>query len=1107
MKNLKTFALSALSLFGFAACQQVEIAPDVTPKATHTVTFVAGAPETKTTVSIEESTAKFAWTKGDENKFTAYEDGNAATETIGVLGDDGKMTITATFEGTSNESEHCYLAILNQSGNSTQILTKDAYDEAADILLSKEAYASDINAGVLLQFKREVAIAKMTLKGLDAGENINKVTVYSTSNIAGKRYFVGWSDQKAFLEVHSAYSISEDDADYKILANEAGEAVVWFTCIPQTDATLTVVAEAADGDKYVKEFTKTITLNRGDVTSFRVKMDKLVDPHKDDNGWFLVKDARLLAAGDVIRIGCASAGKVAGALSGAILSSESATYESEQMVSVSSAEDYTLGGTEDAWTLSSLDGKLGATAVKKLSISEEAQGYIGTWTISIDNDGAATIAPNAEGYGRILCNNSSDQKRFTTYTSDVQSNMLLPGIYKKYGTPAVAKKDQTISFDPTSYTATIGKENTYPTLTAPSTGAKTWSSSNTKVATINASTGEITLVAAGTTTISVTVAGDDTYNEGTGSYELTVKTAQVSEGEWVKTDISEISASDIVVIVGSNYGIRNDEGTSSSPDVVSVTITNNKITSVVPDNIKWNISGNLTDGYVFYPNGDTSKWLYCNTTANSKNNDNIRVGTGDRKQWKPDANGYFVNTVGGTTTYVNRVLSINGTSDWRSYVNTNNAPQKLEFYVLKSSGSSEGGSEPKKLADPEVRCTAKTVTSLTFTWGEVANATGYKVSVDGGNSYGSPQTATSYTWEGLTAGTTKILYVKAIGDGTNFTDSDAVSAEGTTTAADANDGSLGKPFTAAEAITAIEAGGDLTNKYVKGVITEVTSFNSQYGSITYTISSGEKTLKVYGGLDLGNTQFTSLEDLKVDDVVLVVGTLSKYNDTTYQFDKNNYLVTLNGLSEIYAGLKVSGQTTTFNVGEDFVFGGTVVQDWRGKDDVDVTSSASFFGYDKNTAGTQTITVTVGDESTTYEITVMPAGLKTVTLQYTNTTTTNMTGGNDAATVGLDANEWSVVGSKGGGSNYPGLNKSKYIAIYYNETESASITVSSSTATIYSIKITYTSNSYNNGKVLVNGNVVTVKDGTYSINSNSFVVTNGNTSNTQVRISSIEITYK
>lgn len=189
-----------------------------------------------------------------------------------------------------------------------------------------------------------------------------------------------------------------------------------------------------------------------------------------------------------------------------------------------------------------------------------------------------------------------------------------------------------------------------------------------------------------------------------------------------------------------------------------------------------------------------------------------------------------------------------------------------------------------------------------------------------------------------------------------------------TTAADANNGSLEKPFTAAEAITAIDAGGDLTNKYVKGVITEVTDFNSTYGSITYNIESGEKTLMVYSGLDLGKAQFSSKADLKINDEVLVCGTLKKYN-STYEFDKNNYLVTINGSSEVYVGLKVSGQNTTFNVGDEFVFGGTVLQDWRGKDDVNVTSSASFSGYDMNAEGTQTVTVTVGNESTTYKITV------------------------------------------------------------------------------------------------------------------------------------------
>lgn len=97
-------------------------------------------------------------------------------------------------------------------------------------------------------------------------------------------------------------------------------------------------------------------------------------------------------------------------------------------------------------------------------------------------------------------------------------------------------------------------------------------------------------------------------------------------------------------------------------------------------------------------------------------------------------------------------------------------------------GSSEGGSEPVKLATPSVSCTAKTETSLTFSWDAVANASGYQVSTDGGITYGDTQPETTYTWEGLTASTSYTLYVKAIGDGTNYIDSEVTSASGTTTA-------------------------------------------------------------------------------------------------------------------------------------------------------------------------------------------------------------------------------------------------------------------------------------------------------------------------------------
>ena len=134
--------------------------------------------------------------------------------------------------------------------------------------------------------------------------------------------------------------------------------------------------------------------------------------------------------------------------------------------------------------------------------------------------------------------------------------------------------------------------------------------------------------------------------------------------------------------------------------------------------------------------------------------------------------------------------------------------------------------------------------------------------------------------------------------------------------------------------------------------------------------------------------------------------------------------------------------------------------------------------------------------------------ETITLQYSGKSTINMTGNNDAATFGLDATKWSIVGAKGSNTNFPGLNKDGDIRLYYNDSGSNTITVTAleTGVVINSITITYTGTNYSNGKVLVGGNEVSISGGSYPINSNSFVITNGNTSNVQVRIRNIEITY-
>jgi uncharacterized protein YjdB len=92
---------------------------------------------------------------------------------------------------------------------------------------------------------------------------------------------------------------------------------------------------------------------------------------------------------------------------------------------------------------------------------------------------------------------------------------------------APAKQDVTLTFSPSTATATMGEAFTAPTLTATAnnqtiTGLTIiYSSSNTDVATVD-SNGDVTLVASGTTVITASFNGDDNYNAATASYTLTV---------------------------------------------------------------------------------------------------------------------------------------------------------------------------------------------------------------------------------------------------------------------------------------------------------------------------------------------------------------------------------------------------------------------------------------------------------------------------------------------------------------------------------------------------------------------------------------------------------
>ena len=178
--------------------------------------------------------------------------------------------------------------------------------------------------------------------------------------------------------------------------------------------------------------------------------------------------------------------------------------------------------------------------------------------------------------------------------------------------------------------------------------------------------------------------GNNTYDAGdeytvNGNVTFTAQWTEVVSGDvhWALTDLANLTSSDVFVMVGNNsYAMTNDNGASTAPATVDVTIENNEITSTVAANIQWTVSGNATNGYSFYPNGSTSTWLYCSTTSGSGNNNNIRVGTGDRKVFELNTNNYLITN----DTYADRYLSIYNNADWRGYLNTSNGVATMSFY-------------------------------------------------------------------------------------------------------------------------------------------------------------------------------------------------------------------------------------------------------------------------------------------------------------------------------------------------------------------------------------------------------------------------------------------
>lgn len=135
-------------------------------------------------------------------------------------------------------------------------------------------------------------------------------------------------------------------------------------------------------------------------------------------------------------------------------------------------------------------------------------------------------------------------------------------------------------------------------------------------------------------------------------------------------------------------------------------------------------------------------------------------------------------------------------------------------------------------------------------------------------------------------------------------------------------GTLRNPYDASE-LAQLMLGGTIPegNIYARGIINKIDNVNVSYGNAQYWLSTDGSAadLEVYRGFWYGGEKFTSEDQIKVGDEVVVYGAVKVYNGTP-EFDAKNYIYTLNGKA-LSAGEGTAESPYNVTKAMDLVLGG------------------------------------------------------------------------------------------------------------------------------------------------------------------------------------------
>ena len=435
-KMFRNLMLVAVAAMAFAACEKEGVQESVRPQEV-AMTIIADMDETRTW--IDEANSKVQWSEGD--KIKVIENGAAYRTSSEATIANGKAKFSVSFNADQTSTSFTYNAIYpadrvveddadKMNTAKVKVVVPDAqnptatsFDPTADILVSKQITTNAQPTELSMQFKRLVALGKMTLSNLPASSTISKVTfsVDATDEegngltIAGRNYV----DTTTGDVVDYNYYGGTNTITLNYLTPVASTTPNYFTCNP---------FELASGDKftvevicsdatYTREVTlsKSLVLSEGNLSKFTVDMTNAT---KKANFVFPDGDYAAIAVDDNKYYALSSAAN------GTRLNAVEVTYNGGASFTTTDATlKWTVTKSDDGYTFKGSNNQYVAWSGSGNNAKTQDDVYYLDITEDADNAGRYFVTVKADATRKLQMN--PDYGYFAFYTSAQSGSLYL----------------------------------------------------------------------------------------------------------------------------------------------------------------------------------------------------------------------------------------------------------------------------------------------------------------------------------------------------------------------------------------------------------------------------------------------------------------------------------------------------------------------------------------------------------------------------------------------------------------------------------------------------------------------------------------------------------